>query len=202
MYLVGIISLFSIVMGSYHWKQNNSQQIGGNISLAKTVWLGLALFFYYVFSIWWLTVLPAGSLCSSIALLVVVFFYFRAIIQAILMFATKNWITAYGIAFNSIGSVLLTVTGFSILQQNSLSTIEQSFIGYLFLLICFQITDSYYAYRFGEIVGNATKGDKAIWFASTDLKFQKINQRTALLNTAYLVLGGLLIFKILMYDSL
>lgn len=202
MYLVGIISLFSIAMAKYHRQQNNGSQIGGNISKAKSVWLGLTLFFYFMFSCWWLLVLPTRSPIYPFVIIVIFYFYFRAIVQAVMMYTTKNWTTAHGIAFNSIGSIILLYCLITATQQNSLTPQEISFTSYLFLLICFQITDSFYAHRFGAIVGQATKGEKAIWFASNDPKFQKINQRTAQFNTVYLVLSFALIAKILIYDSL
>ncbi len=202
MYLVGIISLFSIAMAKYHQQQNNSAQIGGKISTAKTVWLGLALFYYFVFSGWWLAILPTASPLFPLAITVVSFFYFRAIVQAAMMYRAQNWTTTHGIAFNSIGCILLVIGLLIATQQNSLTPTEISFICYLLLLLCFQITDSFYAHSFGAIVGNATKGEKAIWFASTAPKFQKINQCTAKMNTLYLVFSIGLIAKILIYDSL
>jgi len=197
MYLIGMISLFSIVMSRYHWQQNNSGQIGGEISIAKSIWLGLALFYYFVFSIWWLFALPMTGIVYSIALAVAGFFYFRLIVQSVLMYVTKNWTTKHGIAFNGMGCLILAISLYIAFQQPNLQAIEIVFIGYLILLFCFQLTDSFYAYRFGQIVGDDTKGEKAIWFASKDPKFQKINQITALLNTAYVLLSLVLVTKIL-----
>jgi len=185
-------------MGRYHWLQNHKGQIGGEISLAKTLWLGLAMFFYIIFSVWWLFKIPTDSVLYPIALLVVSFFYFRLIVQSFLMFTTKNWTTAHGITFNAIGCLLLTGSLFFVMQTDLLerSTLEMAFLCYLVMLIAFQVTDSFYAYKFGKIVGNATKGDQAIWFASKASKFKKINQITAILNTVYLVLSVVLIGKI------
>jgi len=201
MYLIILILLFSLVMTGYYRRQNMSQHMGGQISLPKTIWLGLALFYYFVFPAWWILNTSILSPILISPFIVLGFFLIRGVIQLILMYGTKNWSTKHGILFNCIGSVLFGICIIDALQHK-LNAMEYSFIFYMILLILFQITDSIYAYRFGSIVGDDTKGEKAIWYASNDEKYKNINQLTTRLNTVYLLLSGVLIVKLLVYDTL
>ncbi len=69
---------------------------------------------------------------------------------------------------------------------------------YLGILAMALLADTYFACQFHKIVGQATKGDKAIWYASAeDVRFRNINRITFFSNIGFFCLTFVLLYQIL-----
>ena len=122
----------------------------------------------------------------------------RAIIQPIMLYITKSWTPFYGISFNLIvglGLSLCLVHYFYNGMDRSAS--DWVFITYLTGVALALFTDSYYAYQFHQIVGEGTKGNQAVWYASpNDPGFNRINKITEYLNVIFFVVLLSVLFQI------
>ena len=72
---------------------------------------------------------------------------------------------------------------------------------FLFKLILILFTDTIYAHKFKRLVGNHTKGKKAVWYASNEKKFQNINSITYRNNIIFSILSITLITLMFYYDQ-
>jgi hypothetical protein len=195
---IGLI-IFTLAAITFRIHQNAPGTLGGPISRPKTFWLFWALFYYYFLSTWIYLALPPAQLTICLALFILTICG-RAIVQPILLYLTKSWTPYYGISFNlmlalglSIG--LIHFYGYSSVQ----SAIDWIHCTYLMGAALALITDSYYAYRFHQMVGDATKGNQAIWYAShRDARFNEINKLTAYGNMLFSVLLLLVLLQIIL----
>ncbi|MDZ7846355.1 MAG: hypothetical protein U5L96_06115 [Owenweeksia sp.] len=55
-------------------------------------------------------------------------------------------------------------------------------LAYGILVVACTAIDAFYAYRFWKIVGEKTKGDQPIWFASNSKEFSMLNRVTTVMN--------------------
>jgi hypothetical protein len=125
------------------------------------------------------------------------------------MYISKNWRTKHGVFFNiSSATLILCFTIYLIFGPYNFwalspkSSISWFYIIYALTMATTLLTDSFYAFEFGKLVGKETMGDKAIWFASNDPKFDKINSITKRNNFLF-ILAIIVIFSIyiLNYDK-
>lgn len=194
-----LISSMIGVMYAYHFRQNNKTVIGGKISKAKTFWLGYAMFHYFILP-WWILIFVAEDGINILILYTILgVFYFRMLFQTILMFVTQNWSPPIGIAYNLIASLVLTGLAALIIYTGTLSLYYCILIVYICILILILLTDTFYAKSFYELVGHETKGVKAIWFASDDVKFARINRITQRNNVIFILLSLVLLLLLLKY---
>lgn len=198
----GLLITTVIITAYYYFKQNKQDTIGGKISAAKAFWLGYALFNYFVFPVYLYFFLENSSL-KLVLTLIICLFYFRMLIQSFLMFISKNWIPTYGILYNIFSIIVILsllvklLTSFNAFTENSLLLLSL----FLFKLILILSTDTIYAHKFKRLVGNHTKGKKAVWYASNDLKFKNINSITYRNNIFFSIVSITLITLMFFYDQ-
>jgi hypothetical protein len=185
----------------YYRGQNNKQQIGGPISKPKMFWLGFASYQYFILSLIILFGFEGTGFWHFIIKGICVLLYLRAVIQSLLMFVFHRWIPPMGITYNIL-CILFLVTFYLFNYQELKITNEADNIIATFLVLISGIlfVDSIYAYRFYKIVGAATKGKEAIWYASEeDPAFKKIIQLTRTLNYPFLLFFIYLFYKIVIF---
>ena len=191
-----------VCMVFYYHYQNKETRIGGQISVAKTFWLGFASFNYFVFPVL-LFYQIENKFISNILLVIIALFYLRFLVQGFLMFVTKNWIPFYGIMHNKISMVAILISiVYMLFNQNSISEIGIIFMAsFLILLFLVLLTDTVYAIRFQKIVGENTQGNQAIWFAGNTEVFKKINRLTIRNNWIFSFLNICVVFMMWWYDK-
>lgn len=185
----------------YHWHQNASDSMGGKIAPAKSYWLAFVLFHYFIYPLFFYYWIDNQSL-EGLLLYIAVWFYLRMLVQGIMMFARRNWTPRIGIAHNLITAFLLMVCQIGVLVYyfDQASTAVVLVSGYILILIAITLTDTLYAHRFSKIVGDATRGKKAIWYASDAKEFETINKLTVRNNYIFTLVSVVLII-IMYYDK-
>lgn len=171
----------------FYKRQNNGFKIGGPISKPKAYWLFFVLFQYYCFSIW-LLLFYGESFFRNPLIITIVLLLIRAFLQPIIMYLTKNWRPIFGMTFNILTAVTITIfTIFYFLNADfELQEVDKIQNAFLCMIVFILITDTYYAYSFNKLVKGETVGPKAIWFASSEnKKFDKINRITFWLNIIF-----------------
>ena len=198
----GLALVMILVTAYYYHYQNSRDSIGGQISSPKAFWLGYASFNYFVFSVF-LYLISENEDLKFILLVVILIFYFRAVVQWLMMFVLHIWLPLYGIIFS-----LFTVFIIIVLHIRSYRVFEQVDELGVLVLILFQInilliliTDTFYMVKFRGIVGDETKGSKAIWYASKDTKYEAINRLTNRNNKIFAVISILLIVLMVIYEK-
>jgi hypothetical protein len=194
--------LMTTISIGYHLRQNGKSVLGGNISVAKSFWLGYAFYHYFIYSfiLYWF-IFP--SELKQLMLMITIWFYFRMLAQGVMMFVLKNWSPKYGISHNILSSILI----FSciIYQGINYSKYDSSEILmvllFLFNLLLIAIVDTIYARKFFNIIGNRTKGDQAIWYASNDERYSQINMLTIRNNYFFVLYSLVLIVIVMLYDK-
>ena len=190
--------LFLLILGTalgfyqYYKTQNSQNTIGGAISKAKILWLGYAVFNYFVFSIWLYFQTPMSSAFHGLLGGLIALFYCRFIFQGILMFGLKKWQPPMGMGYNVLCISILTI--FLIKMPLNAFYTEGVLLLYFIGIILTLVTDTYYAKTFFQIVGKRTMGADAIWYASDeDPQFRRINRITARLNVFFYALTFIII---------
>jgi len=182
----------------FHYIQNKKNVIGGKISKAKTVWLFWALFYYYNLSLWIYFSLP-DSILTGILVVCIYVLVLRAAIQPILMYIFKKWTPFYGMTFNVLLAmyVIYQLISLHINEYDHTLLILQSYLAILSIAL---LTDTYYAYKFHQIIGQGTQGLNAIWYASSDdRRFNHLNKTTSYFNFGFLCCTFALIYQIIFF---
>lgn len=188
------------IMYAYYRNQNSKNNIiGGKISKAKTFWLGYAMFHYFILP-WWFLVFVNQNADHSFAIYTILgIFYFRMLLQMLLMFVTRNWSPVIGITYNIVASVIFIYLSIHLIGLG-IMPINYMIIIYILNLIAILLTDTYYARSFHLLVGEETKGKTAIWFASDEEKFKPINRITARNNVIFILVSLVMLLLLLIYD--
>ncbi len=195
--LIGIITLFllwSAVGLSIYKSQNKEEKIGGPISIPKSIWLTYALYIYSVLPVGFLVFYFPEQPWRNLLFIIIGIFGFRFVIQYYMMYVSKNWRTKHGVAFNVSTACLLIfylvyvsfVSDFSFGLNPKAATAWFYFV-YGCIMATTLLTDSFYAVEFNKLVGERTMGDKAIWFASNEPKFDRINTITRRNNFLFIL---------------
>lgn len=188
--LFALILTWSLIVRQYYKRQNNNQKTGGPISVPKALWLGYAMFFYFLYPVWLYFLFQYSSSDLLFLHFILLCMYARLIFQAIWMFRIKKWTPPMGITFN-LASVILIIIVYIysklLFGNHVFKTLPDTVIMlYALNVVCILLVDTYYANTFYKIVGSNTKGDNAIWFASTnDQRFNKINRITTFSNMGF-----------------
>ncbi|CAN5588393.1 hypothetical protein BH23THE1_BH23THE1_35740 [soil metagenome] len=199
---IALILVFTFLGLAYYRLQKDANRIGGTISMAKAFWLTFALFNYLGLSLFLLIYMPSDTLGYFGLLVFVILILLRTVIQIIMMFGLLNWRPPYGIFSNILITIVLIVFLVMEVSVREFDSV-QHFIIPLFIvkLMAMLLCDSYYAFVFYKIVGNATTGEQAVWFATDeDDRFEFINRLTYQLNILFIfVLAILSVLIIIAY---
>lgn len=176
-YLVGIAALLALwcAIGVWYYRHQNGPKrpIGGPISWQKAWWLSLTTFSYFLLPVIVLSVYT-GIFWQPLAIIMLGFWLFRAVVQSALMFLLKRWIPPYGIAFNLLFACVMFWIAFVKIKIGwsvPYAVLPVHFIGLM-------LTDSVFAWMFFQKVGMQTKGAEAIWYASQEPAYDQINRIT------------------------
>lgn len=158
-----------------------------------------ALYTYFVcsLSVYFLT---DPSILKYFLLVFISVMCLRATLQLFLMYRSKAWVPAYGMLFNIVTALILAIGLIYNVFVSDITSNHNQLLSLFFLLtIGMLLLDSYYAYRFNQLVGeDNTQGDQAIWFANAnDPRFRRINKLTFFFNFIILSLISILVCRIL-----
>lgn len=153
----------------FGWWQNHHAQLGGDISLAKVLWLNLALscFFIIPAALW-----REKNLARPLSVpygLVFTSFVLRAMIEAPMLYLWQNWRCAYGIAHDLVAVLILTVVLRPRVQTSD--KMVHSARRFRWLLIVVLICEALNAWLFSRVADPLN----GIYFAADSPEFRRIN---------------------------
>lgn len=190
--ILGIVLSVLVGVGySFYRKQNQPDRMGGPISRAKIFWLFYALTSWFLLSPLLAYDVEVPSFLRAIFGVFSLLMWGRGVVEAIMLYKTKNWTPPLGIAHDLFCLVVLLFC-FGVYFQDflTLQTLPWThptwwFSSFLGILILSLGCETYYAWSFYCLVEN-TKGEDGIWFASAeDPRFRRINQITCFWNVIF-----------------
>jgi hypothetical protein len=154
---------------TFGWWQNHHAQLGGNISLAKVLWLNLALscFFIIPAALW-----RAKNLTRPLRVLFGLFFAsfaLRALIEAPMLYLWQNWRCAYGITHDAVVMLVLFVALLPRMQISDKVIISARHFGWLLIVVL--ICEAFNAWLFSRVADPLN----GIYFAADSAEFRRIN---------------------------
>lgn len=191
----------------YYRRQNHggagrARRMGGGISRAKALWLCYALFVWFflcpILALSGAVAAPVRALLGAFA----AFMWLRGVVEAVLLYGTKSWTPPMGIGHDVACVALLG--GGAWWSAPALGALTSPFdlwtVGLLVAVVASLLCEVGYAWSFYRVVGQRTKGDEALWFASEeDPRFRAINRATATLNVP--LYGFLAAFLLECFDA-
>ncbi len=179
-------------------RQNAEGKMGGRMSWPKQLWLGWAVYVWFVLC-------PAVAALSTAPLearrvlgAFAAWMWLRGAVELYMLYVSKNWRPPMGFAHNL--SAIALVLGMSAAHREAwwgASVGRWSWA--LVLMVLFSLVlETGFAVAFHRAVDGRTTGDDAVWFADAkDPKFARINRVTAIfLVPLYGFLLGFLIFAV------
>jgi hypothetical protein len=156
----------------FGWRQNHQAQLGGDISLAKVLWLNLALSCFFV--------IPAAlwreeKLSRPLRLLYGLFFgsfVLRALIEAPMLYVWQNWRCAYGITHDAVMILVLIVALLPRVQPSDKMLLSARRFGWLLIVVL--ICEALNAWLFSRVADPL----HGIYFAADSIEFLPINRIT------------------------
>lgn len=170
-------AVLAVSSAVFFWRQNYAGQIGGEMSVAKILWLDYAIVAWFI--------VPA-FLCRSPLLSRawrVVFgahlinFSTRAVIELWLLYVTIGWSPVYGIIHDLFSIALIAVLARRAIVEDEPSAMARHFSWSLRATLVCEIA-------FAALFHAETAGEYAIYFASDDPRFRLINTLTTVVVLA------------------
>lgn len=154
---------------TFGWWQNHHAQLGGDISLAKVLWLNLALscFFIIPAALW-----RAKNLARPLRVLFGIFFAsfaLRALIEAPMLYIWQNWRCAYGITHDAVVMLVLIVLVLPRVQSRNNMLLSALHFGRLLIVVL--ICEALNAWLFSRVADPLN----GIYFAADSAEFRRIN---------------------------
>ena len=173
--------LVTLGVAAFARKQNRGGRVGGRISSAKTLWLNYTLVSWFVVPI---ALLCRGGLspASKRALGAhLASFGARGAAEMWMLYRTHSWRVAYGV-----GHDLFDLALISVLMRDGppVSSADEVARGHLNAIRGTLVAEMAFATLFHRAVKGLTQGQDAIYFASDEAEFRRINRLTAAVNTA------------------
>ncbi len=153
----------------FGWWQNHHAQLGGDISLAKVLWLNLALscFFIIPAALW-----REKNLARPLRVLFGLFFasfVLRAFIEAPMLYLWQNWRCAYGITHDAVVMLVLIVVLLPKVQISDKMFLSARRFGRLLIVVL--ICEALNAWLFSRVADPL----HGIYFAADSIEFRSIN---------------------------
>lgn len=170
-------SALALVAAIFFWRQNFGGQIGGEMSVAKILWLHYAILAWFV--------IPA-FLCRSAALSPAwrrVFaahllnFGARGAVELWLLYVTVGWSPVYGIAHDFFSIALIAVLARNAAVTDAPSALARHFSWTLRVTLVCEIV-------FAALFFHAQAGQYDLYFAGNEPRFRLINALTAIVDVA------------------
>ena len=172
--LVLTIATLAVISIWFYYRQNFAGQIGGEMSIAKLLWLDYAIIAWFILPFFlWRSSLIRSSL-RRIYAIHLVNFSLRGMTELWMMYVTFSWAPPYGIVHDLFSIVMLTGLRRSVSdkhgQEDSPNQAALSFLTSIRLTLVCEMAFAWLFYR--------TRSDSGLYFASSDPSFAIINQLT------------------------
>lgn len=153
----------------FGWWQSGEGRVGGPMSLAKVLWLFLALLHFYLIPAWLWRDRSLSAAARKLWGWFFAGFVLRALVEIPLLIGTRLWRCEHGIAHDAVMLLLLLVMTRRLPPESS--RVESSFAWLAALALVFEATN---AWLFRHC-GSPAEG---IYFASDEARFRLINTIT------------------------
>ena len=166
------LAILAVTMASFGfgWVQNAFHPVGGPISLAKILWLNLALLVFYVVPFWLWRDVGLEPQARSIFGWVFASFSVRAPFELCIIYLTRWWRCEYGIAHDLFTLLLVSwLTWRWIGTTRSRPSAATIFIPLLQVTL---IVEMFMAWEFHKVASPAT----GIYFAAPTAAFSLVNR--------------------------
>lgn len=152
--------------------QNTGHLVGGDISVAKTLWLNLTILGFLVLpGLWWRD-RGVDPRMRTIFGVVFAAFLARGAIELPILYLTDWWRCSYGIAHDlSVASVVLALLARARLGGADVGRRAGALV---WLIVALLVVEAGFAYAFCSVAHPAA----GIYFASDDIAFRAINRAT------------------------
>lgn len=188
MLLLFLTLLFVVIGIVMHRRQNTGEKLGGEISPAKSIWLFYCIYTWLFFVPYALLFYPIPEPYKTTWIIFTTWFWIRSVAEAIMLFKTHNWTPPIGITHDLSCLVILLAVPLYIGNGSKHGWEFSPYLLFHASLILSLILETYYAFAFFQLVGQKTKGEKGIWYASkSDPQFKRIVFITTLGNIPVLV---------------
>jgi hypothetical protein len=153
----------------FGWWQSGEGRVGGPMSLAKVLWLFLALWHFYLVPAWLWRDRGLDAAARTLWGWFFAGFVLRAVIEIPLLISTRLWRCEHGIAHDAVMLLLLFVMSRRLPPESS--RVASTFVWLAGLALLFEATNAW-LFRHS---GNPAEG---IYFASDEAHFRLINAIT------------------------
>jgi hypothetical protein len=154
---------------TFGWWQNHHAHLGGDISLAKVLWLNLALScFFTIPAALWREKRLARPLRGLFGLFFASF-VLRALIEAPMLYLWQNWRCAYGISHDLAAMLILLVVLWPRAQTVDKMLLSARRFGWLLIVVL--ICEALNAWLFSRVADPLN----GIYFAADSAEFRRIN---------------------------
>lgn len=164
-----ILMMAFILIALIFKKIQSKNKMGGNIALAKSLWLSYTILTWFTLPILFQFDDSLGQSFKRLMLIFTLSMWTRGVIELILLFKFKNWKPKYGISHNIFTIVLFSLSFFILFP---ITKFEVLFAGAIILGL---MLETYYAFFFHKNLGVKTEGETPIWFANEDDKSFRVN---------------------------
>ncbi|MBK6687829.1 MAG: hypothetical protein IPG45_25365 [Deltaproteobacteria bacterium] len=189
--LIGAI-IVTLIALAFARRQNRHRAMGGAISRPKQVWLGLAIFNWFVLAPL-IAVDPRTPPVLAWGLGAFgAFMWLRGAAEMVMLYVTKNWRPPMGITHDVLCILLLVgVLGLRSSELTLDGPLPVWFLAYYLSVIASLVAEIWFAWAFFHAVEGKTTGHDGIWFADEhDPRFILINRVTTVVDV---LVGGILV---------
>lgn len=158
----------TVVMLAFGRIQNQGRLVGGDISVAKTLWLNLTILSFLVLPALWWRDRRVDRRLRTIFGVIFAAFAVRAAVELPILYLTDWWRCSYGIAHD-----LVTAAAAVFLFARARVRVRDSG-PLLWLIVALLFVEAAFAYAFCSVADPAS----GTYFASDDAAFQAINRAT------------------------
>lgn len=170
------IATLAVISGWFYYRQNFAGQIGGEMSIAKLLWLDYAIIAWFFLPFFLCRSAVISPTLRWIYGAHLVTFVVRGLIELWLLYVTIAWIPPYGITHDLI--VIALITGLLWRGRNELGQLDdaanRAAIRFLTSIRVGLICEIIFAWLFYRVI----EGKIGIYFASRDPIFATINGLT------------------------
>lgn len=178
-----VVAVLAVGMGFFWHGQNVAAHPGGEISLAKLLWLNYALVAWFLIPFAFWRAPMVSSELRRIHGTHLALFAARGLAELWLLYGVHAWIPPYGIGHDMIVIATITLLVFRLREQQFATDADRAARSFLTSIRVALLFEVLFAALFFSAVHGATHGREGLWFASDDPRFRLINGLTWLAVT-------------------